>query len=150
MHEWDVEDGRERDGERLSEALNRAVGGVEPDLGPMVAAAAAQGRSLRRRRAGAAGAVAAVLALTVGVGAVQLAGGSGQRADGTVVSVAAERFIHHSSSLDPMVEAPTLTADQLTAAARSPEVQAWVAPDFAARAATTFQSFTNVTSGGLN
>lgn len=76
MHEWDVEDGRERDGERLSEALNRAVGGVEPDLGPMVAAAAAQGRSLRRRRAGAAGAVAAVLALTVGVGAVQLAAGA--------------------------------------------------------------------------
>jgi hypothetical protein len=309
MHEWDVEDERDRDGERLSGALTRAVGGVEPDLGPLVIAAATQGRSLRRRRAGVTGAVAAALALTVGFGAVQLTGGGGQhgggadgaagglvssgpvtwngkhaltgqslllavadalpkgtqltgergtfsssavaggnapllhtlvdatneasadsdqnvavgfdstlagylahpavwsggglpqpdpdpglecsnfpaqavgmesscthstlpdgsklrvaaqrdpifstasvvyqRSDGAVVSVVTMRFSRHASSTsETMAAAPTLTTDQLTAVARSPEVQAWVTPDFAARAATAFPSFTSPTPGG--
>ncbi|MFD5466833.1 hypothetical protein ACFWIQ_29005 [Kitasatospora sp. NPDC127059] len=55
------------DGGKLSDAFERAVGGLGPDLGPLIAAGARQGRSIRRRRRlTIAGAVTAVAALAVG------------------------------------------------------------------------------------
>ncbi|WP_030597877.1 hypothetical protein [Kitasatospora aureofaciens] len=79
MNEPDV------DGRTLSAAFERTMDGVGPDLGPLVAASARQGRSIRRRRRlTVAGAVTAVAALAVG-GAVTLrtddgAGNGGQAA----------------------------------------------------------------------
>lgn len=67
MHEWEHDGQDSADGRRLVGALGRAMDGVGPDLGPLVAGAAKQGRSLRRRRqAGMAASVAAVAALAVG------------------------------------------------------------------------------------
>ncbi|MEU6972531.1 hypothetical protein AB0A71_33400 [Kitasatospora aureofaciens] len=79
MNEPDV------DGRTLSAAFERTMDGVGPDLGPLVAASARQGRSIRRRRRlTVAGTVTAVAALAVG-GAVALrtddgAGNGGQAA----------------------------------------------------------------------
>ncbi|GAA1982456.1 hypothetical protein [Kitasatospora viridis] len=77
MHESDWTDRAvEGDGDRLSGAFQRTVGGLEPDLGGLIAGAAHEGRALRRRRRGAAlGAVAVVVALAAG--AAQLATGGG-------------------------------------------------------------------------
>ena len=59
MNEPDV------DGRTLSAAFERTMDGVGPDLGPLVAASARQGRSIRRRRRlTVAGAVTAVAAPT--------------------------------------------------------------------------------------
>ena len=67
-----------QDGRRLSAALDRALNGIEPDLAPLVARAAVQGRSLRRRRtAGTFGTVAVVATLAVGGVLLTQAGGGG-------------------------------------------------------------------------
>ncbi|MET8623033.1 hypothetical protein ABZW30_04620 [Kitasatospora sp. NPDC004669] len=81
MHEKDV------DGRTLTAAFERAVGGLGPDLGPLIAGAAVQGRSIRRRRRlTVAGAVTAVAALAVGgTVAARTDGGTG----GTVAVAAA-------------------------------------------------------------
>ncbi|MFE9423344.1 hypothetical protein ACFYNO_10300 [Kitasatospora sp. NPDC006697] len=72
--DWTHEE--ERDGARLAGAFQRSVGGVEPELTALIAGAAAQGRSLRRRRRGLAlGAVAGAVALVAGAAA--LVGGGG-------------------------------------------------------------------------
>ncbi|MFD0277145.1 hypothetical protein ACFVHB_25000 [Kitasatospora sp. NPDC127111] len=76
----------ESDGRRLSATFDRALAEVGPDLGPLVAGAAAQGRALRRRRRVAtAGAVTAAVLLTVG-GAVALTPGGGSGAASAVVA----------------------------------------------------------------
>ncbi|KJS61403.1 hypothetical protein [Streptomyces rubellomurinus] len=55
------------DGRKLSAAFERTMDGLGPELGPLVAASARQGRSIRRRRRlTVAGAVTAVAALAIG------------------------------------------------------------------------------------
>ncbi|MEU6233073.1 hypothetical protein [Kitasatospora sp. NPDC047058] len=79
----------ESDGRRLSATFDRALAEVGPELGPLVAGAAAQGRTLRRRRRLATtGAVAAAALLTVG-GAVALTPGGGSGAASASGAVAA-------------------------------------------------------------
>ncbi|MFH8383297.1 hypothetical protein ACH4E7_20505 [Kitasatospora sp. NPDC018058] len=55
------------DGRKLSAAFERTMDGIGPELGPLVAASARQGRSIRRRRRlTVTGAVTAVVALAIG------------------------------------------------------------------------------------
>ncbi|MFI9364568.1 hypothetical protein ACIG5E_26480 [Kitasatospora sp. NPDC053057] len=77
------------DGRKLSAAFERTMDGIGADLGPLVAASARQGRSIRRRRRlTVAGAVTAVAALAVG-GAVALRTGDGTGSGGQATAAAA-------------------------------------------------------------
>lgn len=61
------DDALEPDGRQLSRTFDRAMGGVGPDLAPLIAGAAERGRAIRRRRrAAVTGTVAAVTLLAVG------------------------------------------------------------------------------------
>ncbi|MFH9348107.1 hypothetical protein [Kitasatospora sp. NPDC017646] len=76
------------DGRKLSAAFERTMDGLGPDLGPLVAASARQGHSIRRRRRlTVAGAVTAVAALAVG-GAVALRTGDGAGNGGQAAAAA--------------------------------------------------------------
>ncbi|MGW2376250.1 hypothetical protein [Kitasatospora sp. NPDC001683] len=82
MNEPDV------DGRELSAVFERTMNGLGPDLGPLVAASARQGRSIRRRRRlTVVGAVTAVAALAVG-GSLALRGGDGTGNGGQAATAA--------------------------------------------------------------
>ncbi|MFF2143891.1 hypothetical protein [Kitasatospora sp. NPDC058190] len=98
MNEPDV------DGHRLSATFEQAMHGVGPDLGPLIAAGAQQGRSIRRRRRlTVAAAVTAVAALAVG-GSVALRAGGG--ASATVAAASA------SPSASPSPSSAAATPDK--------------------------------------
>ncbi|MBP0454709.1 hypothetical protein J5Y04_35085 [Kitasatospora sp. RG8] len=96
----------ESDGRRLSTTFDRAMDGVGPELGALVAGAAERGRWIRRRRrAAVTGAVAAVAVLAVG-GAVALQPGSGSRSATVVANGTASPSATASAS--PSAAPPTM------------------------------------------
>ncbi|MFI6847378.1 hypothetical protein OG535_13710 [Kitasatospora sp. NBC_00085] len=111
----------ECDGRRLSTTFDRAMRGVGPELGTLVAGAAERGRSIRRRRrAAVTGAVAAVTVLAVG-GALALQPGGGPRAAAGPASGTASTSAAAATASPSPTAAPTTTRKPRPTSTRDPQ-----------------------------